>query len=175
DIPLFARHGVWTAFDPFDRFLKRLTLPQPKTRDQLLGFRKWTIGYDSFLSREFHSGAFRTRLQPFPGEHYAGLVQFVVELAHISEKLRARQLAPLRILAGFDDYHESHFGVSFSADLVSVNQAVAPATSRLEYSSARCFTEQISATGRTSTTEPYSRPGHCFAISMASFSFATVR
>ena len=29
------------------------------------------------------------------------------------------------------------------------------------------------ATGRTSTTEPYSRPGHCLAISIASFSSAT--
>jgi len=62
DFSLFARHGIWTALDPFDRFLKRLTLPQPKTRDQLLGFRKWTIGHDSFLSREFDSGAFRARL-----------------------------------------------------------------------------------------------------------------
>ncbi len=33
----------------------------------------------------------------------------------------------------------------------------------------------FSATGRTSTTEPYSRPGHCLAISIASFSSATVR
>src|ERR1044071_6992845 len=109
NFPLFARHGVWTALDPFDCFLERFTLPQPKTRDQLLGFREWTIGHDSFLSREFDSGAFRARLQSFPGEHHAGLVQFVVELAHLSEKLRARHLARLRILAGSDDYHESHF------------------------------------------------------------------
>src|SRR5262249_6006023 len=50
DFPLFARHGIWTALDPFDRFLQRLTLPQPKTRDQFLGFRKGTIGHVSFLA-----------------------------------------------------------------------------------------------------------------------------
>src|SRR5262245_2128280 len=113
DFPLFARHGVWKAFGPIDCFLKRLTFPQPKTCDQLLGFRKWTIGHDSFPSRELDSGAFRARLQSFPGEHYAGLGQFVVELAHLGEKLRARHLARLGILAGFDDYQESHFDVSF--------------------------------------------------------------
>src|SRR5262249_26413656 len=126
DFPLFARHGVWTALDPIDRFLQRLTFPQPKTCDQFLGFRKWTIGHDSFLSGEFDSCAFRSRLYPFTGEHYAGLVQFVVELAHISEKLRARLLARLRIPAGSDDYHESHVGISLSFDLVSANQGLAP-------------------------------------------------
>ena len=46
---------------------------------------------------------------------------------------------------------------------------------RANIPAARCLTEQTSATGRTSTTEPYSRPGHCLAISIASFSSATVQ
>src|SRR5882724_11011546 len=59
--------------------------------------------------------------------------------------------------------------------IVAAAYAVAPASCPAENSSARCLIEQTSATGRTSTTAPYSSPGHCFAISIASFSSVTWR
>src|SRR6266513_1227158 len=54
-------------------------------------------------------------------------------------------------------------------------QVVAPASCSLrdELPRYRSLTVHMSATGRISTRQPYSRPGHCFAISTASSRFLT--
>src|SRR6266550_400040 len=54
-------------------------------------------------------------------------------------------------------------------------QVVAPTSCSLgdEFPRYRSLTVHMSATGRTSTRQPYSRPGHCFAISTASSRFLT--
>src|SRR5215831_12159144 len=57
--------------EPLDGFLFRVHLPQPKASNQLLGFRKWSIGYDPVLSRKLHARALGTRVESFACKHDA--------------------------------------------------------------------------------------------------------
>lgn len=43
ELRILARHRIGTATRPLDRFIDRLDLPEPETRDELLGFRERSI------------------------------------------------------------------------------------------------------------------------------------
>src|SRR5206468_2300310 len=81
----------WRALEPLDRFIHGLHLPQPEAGDELLGLSERTIDHGSLLrSLESYARSFRARLQSLAREHYAGLRQLFVELAHLGEDLLVR-------------------------------------------------------------------------------------
>src|SRR5690348_238938 len=96
------------ALQPFDGLFLRLALPQPEAGDQLLGLGEWAVGDGALAAVELHTYAPGTGLQPLAGQHHAGLDQFLVELAHRREQLRARHHAGFAVPVGFDDHHETH-------------------------------------------------------------------
>src|SRR4029079_12252692 len=72
------------------------------------GLRKGAVGDDPPVAGELDASALRAGLEPLAGEHDARLDQFLVELAHIGQQLRARQHPGLAVLIGLDDDHEPH-------------------------------------------------------------------
>src|SRR5262249_17978496 len=110
-------------------------------------------------------------MQSLAREHYPGLHELLVELAHLLEDLLAGQNAGLRLLAGLDDHHEAHPWISFlGCDFVDI------ACTRNKHRSATGTQRtggrpSSSSTGRTSTA-PFLAPGILPAISIASSRFA---
>src|SRR6266566_1472542 len=89
DLGLPARKRIRTALDPFDRFVKRLHLEQPKARDQLLGLGERAVDHRALVAAELHARAFRAWLDPFGGEENSRFDQLFIELPHVGEELLA--------------------------------------------------------------------------------------
>src|SRR6266550_2200799 len=92
--------------EPLDRFVLGLHLPQPEAGNELLRLGERPVDHSALVAGEPHTRAFRARLQPFAGEHHAGLDQLFVELAHLGEDLLVRQNSRLGVLVGFHDVIE---------------------------------------------------------------------
>src|SRR5918993_5279921 len=73
----------WTALEPLDRLFHRAQLPDPKTSNELLGFRKGSVDHSALGSREPHALALRRGMQPFAGKHDTGFDQLLIEVAHV--------------------------------------------------------------------------------------------
>src|ERR1700722_1243157 len=93
--------------DPFHRLLDGFHLPQPETCDELLRLGERTVDHRALATAELHAHAPGACLQPLAGQHHARLDEFLVELAHLRQLVRAWQPAGLRIGRGANDYHDS--------------------------------------------------------------------
>ena len=82
------------ALDPLDRLVLRLHLDQPEAGDQLLRLGERPVDDGPLAAGELDTRALRARVEPFAGEHHAGLHQLLVVLAHRGEQLLAREARP---------------------------------------------------------------------------------
>src|SRR5215469_50024 len=57
-------HRIGAAPHPFDGFLKRLHLPQPRSRDELLSFAERSVNDPALRPIKFHASAFELGCKP---------------------------------------------------------------------------------------------------------------
>ena len=108
DIRVFG-HRIWAAFYPFHSLFHRPDLPDPESRDELLGLSERTIDDAPIGTRKVHPLTLGSRLQAVPRQHDARLYQLFVEFAHVGEKLLRRQDTRFTGFGRFDKHHNSHF------------------------------------------------------------------
>src|ERR1700738_3715881 len=104
----FGSAVEWRALHPFDRFILRLDLDQPETRDKIAGAAERPVGDGALFAGIFDARAYRGRMQALARQHHTGLHHFLVELAHRREQFRARHDAGFAVLVGLYNHHESH-------------------------------------------------------------------
>src|SRR5579859_1170046 len=109
-----ALHGIGAALDPLDGLIHGLNLPQPEAGDQLFGLGEGPVDHGPLAAREPDPRTFRAGLQPFAGEHHAGLHELFVVLAHLGQQPLARQFARLRLPGCLDHDHHAHRRFSLS-------------------------------------------------------------
>src|SRR5580692_110417 len=80
----------WSPLEPLNSFLQRRCLPQPVTRDEFLGFGKWSIDHCSLTFRKSHALALGTRVESVSREHHPRSYQLFVELPHFRKQFLGR-------------------------------------------------------------------------------------
>src|ERR1041385_4191318 len=122
DLPNFDFTTLKRRFlQPFDRFVFRVTFPEPEARDKFLSFSKRSVDNPRLaLAFESNARSLRARLQAFARQHHACVREFFVVLAHVSQQLLARHDARFRIFVRFHNNHESHFVFSLSCFYLSL-------------------------------------------------------
>ena len=97
-------HSIASSID-FD-------LPDPEAGDQLLGLGERPVDHGALGAVEHDARALRARVQPFAGQHDAGLHELLVVLAHRGQQLLVGHHAGLGVLVRLHDHHESHRRIS---------------------------------------------------------------
>src|SRR5690242_341584 len=69
ELRLLSRHRVRATLDPLKRFLHGFHLPDPVTRDDLLGLCERAIDDQSLGPGETHSLTVAAGVQPVPSQH----------------------------------------------------------------------------------------------------------
>src|SRR5436190_7363425 len=112
---LRARDGRH-ALDPRDRLVLRLALPHPEAGDELLGFRERAVDDGGLAAGKDDPRPLRARVQPFAGQHDAGIDELFVEIAHPGEDVVVGHDARFAVLVGVHQNHEPHGLCSPSKD-----------------------------------------------------------
>src|SRR5467141_3395636 len=121
-----------SALEPLDRLFHRPHLPKPEAGDQFLRFRERPVDHGPLSSEELDPHAFRARMKPLAGKHYACFHQLFVVLPHLGKEFLARKNARLRVLVSLDYHHDSHrFISSLSATWTWASRRYRPAESSL--------------------------------------------
>src|SRR6266511_2157314 len=123
-LPVFERN----ALRPFECFLLRLHLPNPKPGDELFGLRKGAVPHRALAARVRDARTLRARLEALAGEHDARLRQLVIELAHLFQLCLGRQDAGFGVLVGLYHHDETHRRLTFRLGFRSGSSAVIQAT-----------------------------------------------
>jgi DNA-binding transcriptional MocR family regulator len=112
DVRVLVGHWVRAAPHPCDGLFYRLDLPDPVTRDKLLGLRKRPVHHTALGAAEAHAFAEAARLEAVARKHDASFDQLVVVVGHRIEQLGARGHAGFTVWGCFNNYHHLHFLVS---------------------------------------------------------------
>src|SRR5687768_16591403 len=84
DLRLLAGR-VRAPLHPLDGLVERLHLEEPEAGDDLLRFGERPVDDRALGAREADAGSLRARLQPFPGEHDAGVHELFVVPRHCAQ------------------------------------------------------------------------------------------
>src|SRR6185437_9039430 len=106
------------ALQPLDGFFLRFHAPDPEAGDELLGLGERSVDDFRLALAKPNARALGARVQPLALEHHARLDQLFVELRHLSELARGRQLTRLAFGVSLYDDHEPHGRVSVSGFVV---------------------------------------------------------
>src|SRR5580765_5887888 len=90
---------VWCALEPLEGFVHGANLPQPVTRDELLGFGERPIDYGSLVAVEPNPLALGARLEAPSFQHDPRLDQLLVELLIRRHRFRRGGPRPFGLVA----------------------------------------------------------------------------